>query len=91
MTPRDPHILAFARMSSTRLPGKTLAPLGDDVVLGYVVRALSQAEHSTGLTITTSADDTDDPIAEWCSQVEWTATGVPLRTSLVVRSRLRKP
>ncbi len=64
-TPR-PHILAFARMSSTRLPGKSLAPLGDDVVLGYVVRALNRAEHASGLTVTTSTHPTDDPLAEWC-------------------------
>jgi spore coat polysaccharide biosynthesis protein SpsF len=68
LTPRDPHILAFARMSSTRLPGKSLAPLGDDVVLGYVVRALSRVQRSTGVTVTTSTDSSDDPIAEWCHQ-----------------------
>lgn len=68
MTPRDPHILAFARMSSTRLPGKSLAPLGDGVVLDYVVGALNRVARSSGVTVATSTDSSDDPIAEWCHQ-----------------------
>jgi spore coat polysaccharide biosynthesis protein SpsF len=68
VTPQDPHILAFARMSSSRLPGKSLANLGDDVVLGYVVSSLRRVNRASGLTVATSIDATDDPIAEWCHQ-----------------------
>jgi len=66
MTRNQPHILAFARMSSRRLPGKTLMSLGNDVVLGYVVKALGRVQGSSGLSVATSVHPTDDAIEEWC-------------------------
>jgi spore coat polysaccharide biosynthesis protein SpsF len=69
VTPQAPVIIVFARMSSSRLPGKSLANLGDDVVLGYVVRSLRQVNRASGVTVATSEDASDDPIAEWCHQI----------------------
>jgi spore coat polysaccharide biosynthesis protein SpsF (cytidylyltransferase family) len=56
-------------MSSNRLPGKTLMSLGDDFVLGCVVNALRRTKLASGMTVTTSQDPSDDPIANWCRQV----------------------
>ncbi len=51
-----------ARMSSTRLPGKVLLPLGGDTVLGCVVGRLRRARRLDSLAIGTSTDAADDAI-----------------------------
>jgi spore coat polysaccharide biosynthesis protein SpsF len=53
-----------ARTGSTRLPGKVLRPLGDSVVLSWVVRAGQLAEGVDDVVIATSTAPGDDPIAE---------------------------
>jgi spore coat polysaccharide biosynthesis protein SpsF len=47
-------------MSSTRLPGKVLLPLGDTTVLGQVIRRV--LSFSDQAIVCTSTDPTDDPI-----------------------------
>jgi spore coat polysaccharide biosynthesis protein SpsF len=54
-----------ARMSSTRLPGKVLKPLGARSALGQVVHQLSHAKRINTIAIATSADASDDVLAEW--------------------------
>lgn len=49
-------------MSSSRLPGKVLLPLGGETVLGCVVGRLRQARRLDRLAIATSTDKTDDVI-----------------------------
>lgn len=56
-----------ARMSSSRFPGKSLAPIGEDVVLGYVTDSLKKCLTVSGVVVVTSTDPTDDPIAGWCN------------------------
>ena len=53
-------------MSSARLPGKSLAPLGDDVVLGYVTSAIKKCVNVSELVVVTSVDPRDNEIVEWC-------------------------
>ena len=53
-----------ARTGSTRLPGKVLRPLGNALVLGWVVRAGQLAEGVDDVVIATSTAPGDDPIAE---------------------------
>jgi len=62
----SPVALVVARMSSSRLPGKSLVTLGDDVVLGYVTNSLSQCDNISEVVVVTSTDPSDDPIAGWC-------------------------
>jgi spore coat polysaccharide biosynthesis protein SpsF (cytidylyltransferase family) len=61
-----PLVLIAARMSSQRLPGKTLMLFGDDPLLGHVVSAASHAQGTSGVVVVTSVHPSDDPIAEWC-------------------------
>jgi len=53
-----------ARMSSSRLPGKVLLPLGGDTVLGCVVGRLRRASRLDSLAIATSTDAPDAAIGE---------------------------
>lgn len=53
-----------ARMSSTRLPGKVLAPLGDSHVLGWVIRAARQAQSVDEVVVATSTDLSDDRVQD---------------------------
>lgn len=55
--------LIFARMDSTRLPGKALKLLAGQSVLGRVIRRLSQAGEIDGIVVCTSDRAIDDPIA----------------------------
>jgi len=54
-----------ARMSSSRLPGKVLLPLGTVTVLDQVVRRAEQ--FSAQVVVCTSVDSEDDPIAAHCA------------------------
>ena len=67
-----PLVLIAARMSSQRLPGKTLMQFGHDTLLGHVVSAASHAQCTSGVIVVTSVHPSDDPIVEWC-----TSTRIP--------------
>jgi len=56
--------LVVARMGSSRLPGKTLAPLAGMPVLELLVRRVLPASGVQGLCIATSDRDADTPIAD---------------------------
>ena len=66
MNSRSPIAFVVARMSSSRFPGKSLAPFGDDVVLGYVTSAIKQCVNISDLVVVTSVDPSDNEIVEWC-------------------------
>ncbi len=53
-----------ARMSSTRLPGKVLAPLGQHTVLGLLLRRLGRAQEIDAVVVATSTAPGDDPVVE---------------------------
>ena len=55
-----------ARMSSTRLPGKVLLPLAGKPVLAHVVDRLRSCNSINNVVLATSADPSDDAVAEWC-------------------------
>lgn len=61
-----PVALVAARMTSVRLPGKALLPLGNNVLLGYVVNALAAARNVGTVVVVTSTEVADDPIVHWC-------------------------
>ena len=54
-----------ARMSSTRLFGKVMLPLGDTVVLGQVVRRVQQSQVDD-IIVATSEDELDNHIINFC-------------------------
>lgn len=62
-------VVSQARMSSVRLPGKTLRALHDErSTLQLHVERLMRCERADLVVVTTSIDPSDDPIAELC---EW--------------------
>lgn len=56
-----------ARMSSTRLPGKVLKPVLGRPLLSYQMERLFRSKRITSWVVATSTDQSDDPIAEFCS------------------------
>jgi spore coat polysaccharide biosynthesis protein SpsF len=51
-------------MSSSRLPGKTLADVAGEPMLALVLRRLAGAREVAAIVVATSDDPADDPIAE---------------------------
>ncbi len=56
--------LIFARMDSSRLPGKAMMRLGDAPVLAWVAHRLFRSRELDGIVICTSDRTVDDPITE---------------------------
>lgn len=61
-----------ARMASSRLPGKVLAPINGVPALTRMVRRLSRCARIDGVVLATSVDPADDALASWAR-----AEGVP--------------
>jgi spore coat polysaccharide biosynthesis protein SpsF (cytidylyltransferase family) len=53
-----------ARMSSTRLPGKSLADVGGEPMLALLLRRLRRASEVDRIVVATSIDSIDDPIED---------------------------
>jgi len=58
-----------ARMSSTRLPGKVLLPLGDTTILGWTVRRVREAKNISEIVVATSDRQDDDMIEKHCAEL----------------------
>ncbi len=71
-TPDPDRVIAViqARMSSSRLPGKVLRPLGDLKVVDWVVRAARGATGVDGVVVATSTDRSDDLLVEHCRRAQ---------------------
>jgi spore coat polysaccharide biosynthesis protein SpsF len=57
-------VVAQARMSSSRLPGKVLTDLGPGTALELVLRRLRSVIGASEVVIATSTESDDDPVAE---------------------------
>lgn len=55
-----------ARMSSSRLPGKVLKPLGGRPLLERMIQRVTRANHLGGIVVATSDQAADDAIVEFC-------------------------
>jgi len=55
-----------ARMSSTRLPGKVLAPVLGEPMIGRQLERLARSARLDRIVVATSTDPSDDPLAAWC-------------------------
>ncbi|MBL0320649.1 MAG: hypothetical protein IPP74_15345 [Alphaproteobacteria bacterium] len=60
-----------ARMSSSRLPGKVLMPLGDVPILELIIRRLRLVERIDAIIVATSDGVEDDPIVQLCAIRGW--------------------
>lgn len=57
-----------ARMGSSRLKGKTLKPLGDRPVLGWLLDSAERAESISETVVATTTQSEDDEIERYCDQ-----------------------
>lgn len=64
MAPVRVNAVIQARLSSTRLPGKVLRPLGGRSVLSWVIRAAERTHNVDTVILATSGSADDDPVAE---------------------------
>lgn len=55
-----------ARMTSSRLKGKTLLPFGQTTVLGFMIKRISQAQSVEKVVVATSENSDDDEIEQAC-------------------------
>lgn len=62
-------VIIQARMSSARLPGKVLLPLAGVPVLERTVDRARLATRADLVVVATSADASDDPVADLCARV----------------------
>lgn len=58
-----------ARMTSTRLPGKVLRPLGGRPLLGWVLRALARSEQIDEVCVATTDRASDDELADYAGSL----------------------
>ncbi len=56
-----------ARMSSTRLPGKVMLPLGGKPMISQIVERALQCKNVAKVMVATSDHESDDVLAEYCT------------------------
>ena len=59
-----------ARMTSTRLPGKVLLPLGGEPMLLRLIDRLRRAETCEAVVVATTVNSTDDPVVALCARLD---------------------
>jgi spore coat polysaccharide biosynthesis protein SpsF len=59
-----------ARMTSTRLPGKVLATVLDEPMIGRQIERLRRATSLDGLVVVTSTDPSDDPLVAYLGDLD---------------------
>ena len=62
-------VVAQARMSSERLPGKVLRPIAGKPALEYLLERLDRVPGADLVIVATSTDPSDDAIEEYCRRV----------------------
>ena len=62
-------IIVQARMTSTRLPGKVLLPLGGEPMLTRLVKRLRRVRHADAIVIATTTNASDDAIVALCEHL----------------------
>ena len=67
-----------ARMSSSRFPGKVLAPFLGRPMIDHVVASVSAAISPDAIVVLTSTDKTDDPLAAYGERQGWKVFRGPL-------------
>jgi spore coat polysaccharide biosynthesis protein SpsF len=73
-------VVAQARMTSVRLPGKVLRPLdGRKPCLQFLVERVEHCRRADAFVVATSDDPSDDPVAELCERLGVTVHRGPLQ------------
>ena len=62
-------IVIQARMSSSRVPGKTLRMVAGKPLLGYMLESLRRCRSNQEIVVATSEDPSDDPIRDYCASI----------------------
>lgn len=62
-------MIVQARMTSTRLPGKILLPLGGQPMLVRLIARLRRVHRADALVIATTTNTADDPVAALCQRL----------------------
>lgn len=57
-----------ARMTSTRLPGKVMAPVLGEPMIARQIERLRRSRRIDQLVVATSSESSDDPLAGWCDR-----------------------
>ncbi|MDC0181062.1 hypothetical protein OAK21_06380 [Pseudomonadota bacterium] len=70
--------IIHARMSSKRLPGKVLMPLGKRKILEIIHDRVSSASTIKQIIVATSTESSDDPIYEFCNSMNYNCHRGPL-------------
>lgn len=67
----DSTIRAFiqARMSSSRFPGKVLAPLNGQPIIWHVINRVSEVIPAERIVVATSVEQSDDPLAAYLGRL----------------------
>ncbi len=60
-----------ARLGSTRLPNKVLAPIDEHPMLFHVIERLQRANSLDKIVVATSFKERDMPIVEFCNKNNW--------------------
>jgi spore coat polysaccharide biosynthesis protein SpsF (cytidylyltransferase family) len=70
---RERNVVAIvqARMGSSRLPGKVLADIAGEVMLGRVVARLQRSRNVNHIVVATTDTDLDDAVEQFCQQRCW--------------------
>jgi spore coat polysaccharide biosynthesis protein SpsF len=66
MKPDDVAIVVQARMSSTRLPGKVVAPLAGEPAIVRMMERAGRVTRAAHHVVATSEESSDDPLAHLC-------------------------
>lgn len=70
--------IIHARMSSNRLPGKVLMPLGKRKMLEIIHERISLASTIDLIVVATSTETSDDPIYDYCNSMNYHCHRGPL-------------
>jgi spore coat polysaccharide biosynthesis protein SpsF len=65
----DFRVFIQARMTSSRFPGKVLAPLRGRPVINHVINRLSKAVSPDSIVVATSTDVSDDPLVAYLANL----------------------
>ena len=67
---KNKHIIIQARTSSTRFPQKVIKKIGDDTLLGLVIKRVKQATKVDQVIVATSSNHSDDLIENIAEELE---------------------
>jgi glutamate-1-semialdehyde aminotransferase/spore coat polysaccharide biosynthesis protein SpsF (cytidylyltransferase family) len=68
---RNVVAIVQARMGSSRLPGKVLADVAGEAMLGRVVRRLQRSRNVNRIVVATTDTDVDDAVEQFCKHRGW--------------------